>query len=290
MSALGLDDRRDAGDVTSYAPWRARRSDSESSIRPVLERLSRTEGREPGPRLVGRAVVHHLPPPDVEAVAKTSVPMVARLTIAAGLLAAVAAGAVVFIPHGAPDAAVPAASVADAIPATAAADLTSETTLPKAVQTLAIRKSDEARPAPATGAEDATRTPQATAPAATADPVAAPLSLWAMMPADVSSSSPPVQESQAEASASPPPAATKPNAPAPAHKSVIGRHHARHVVHRTRHHVRHVARAAAASVPAQPAETAPAQTQPVKKLPLQAAIDRLFGNNNTGNSGPASQQ
>src|SRR5579883_2699175 len=100
MSALGLDDRHDAGGIMSYAPRRARRGESDSTIRPVLERLSRGEGREPARRLMQRAVVHH-PAPDVEMVAKSSVPMIARLTIAAGILAAAAAGVVVFAPHGA---------------------------------------------------------------------------------------------------------------------------------------------------------------------------------------------
>src|SRR5690348_2993236 len=112
MSALGLDDVDDPRGVLAYAPQRHRRRDDGSSIRPVLERLSRSEGRVPGARQMRRAQVHEPPPPDVEMVAKTAVPMTARLAIAGAVLALVAAAAAGYfvLPDG--DRAAPASATA----------------------------------------------------------------------------------------------------------------------------------------------------------------------------------
>src|SRR3569833_1353147 len=79
MSALGLDDMNDSHGVLAYAPRKPRRADDETSIRPVLERLARSEGRVPGPRLVRKAAVEDMPPPPVETTgAKSVFPMTAR--------------------------------------------------------------------------------------------------------------------------------------------------------------------------------------------------------------------
>src|SRR3569833_365785 len=108
MSALGLDDMNDPHGVLAYAPRKPRRADDESSIRPVLERLARSEGRVPGPRLVRKAAVEDMPPPQVETTgAKSVFPMTARLAVAAGILALVGAAAAGYVPslgfdHAAP--------------------------------------------------------------------------------------------------------------------------------------------------------------------------------------------
>jgi hypothetical protein len=285
MSALGLDDRHNAGGISSYAPRRGRRSDSESTIRPVLERLSRGEGREPDPRLVQRAVVHHLPPPDVETVAKSSVPMIARLSIAAGVLAAATAGVVMFVPHNAP---APTPVLSDAAPPSVAAapkvDMAAPASLPKTVQTLAIHKSDQAALPPAAVIKDDARVPEAPASTANVDPVAAPVTLWTMMPADLPQPSSLPIAAEATNETPPQPAAAQP-ATTPPHK-IVGSHHTRHVVRHSRHHTRQVAHAA----PAQPAaEAEPTQSQPIKKLPLQEAIDRLVGGSSAA-SAPSPRQ
>jgi hypothetical protein len=280
MSALGLDDRRSAGGARAYAPRRVRRSDDDSTIRPVLERLSRGEGRVPGPRLVRKAIVHHLPPPDVETMAASSMPMLVRLAIAAGVAAAAAAvGAGFVIPHDATHAAAP-----NTDPAPIA-------TLPTPVRTLAIRKGDDSATTPVI-VKDAGRAPQGilaardaagtSAAAATpsygisvpGDPVTAPLELWSMMPSATAAAWPDAAQSATDKTAAvprdaEPDAATHKVAPVrPARLS--------HVVHRSRHHRRRAAAAPAQLTP--PPESEPAQPQPVKKLPLQAAIDRLFQN------------
>jgi len=292
MSALGLDDdRRIDGDALAYVPRSAQRSDDDSSIRPILERLSRSEGREPpGARFVRKAVVHHPLSPEAEAMARTSMPIVKRLTVAAGLVAVTAAvGAGIFLQRDAVRAVVPAfAPKADAAPDTAP-------DLPKTVQTLTIRKGDKAA-ADATAVKTSERVPQGAAetrglasasadatpaaPPSPADPAASPLTLWAMMPADAASAWPRSAEPSVDAAPTAPRDAT-PAAKTPASKAVAAPR-ARHATHRRRQHNRR-----AAAAPQQPAqETQADAAQAAKKLPLQAAIDRIFGNSGTGTPAP----
>jgi hypothetical protein len=297
MSALRLDDRRSTGGIFAYAPRRGRRADDGASIRPVLERLSRGEGREPGPRLVRKAVVHHAAPPGVEAMAKTPIPMVARLVIAAGLAVATAViGAGVFIPHDTMHASASKSGAAQS------SETSSAPAVPKAVHTLAIRKGDDAA-ASSTVIKDAERVRQTEAvpPAAasasaavtgpssaeftpTADPVGSPLALWAMLPADVAPVSSGTGQTAVDEAPSARDGATKPEAGASSHKTIR--------THRARHSLRHrrPSRHRVALAPAEPAAPQPAQPQPVKKLPLQAAIDRLFNNQNAATPAPPQQR
>lgn len=309
MSALGLDDVDDPRGVTAYAPLRHRRPD-DSSIRPILERLSRGEGRVPGPRLVRTEPVQELPPADVESVARSAVPTAARLAIAGAVLAVVGAAAAGHFALSGEDHAAPASAAAAPSP------------LPKPVQTLSIQRSDRADAQPAAqlvkddarmpqAASDVTSTagalPQA-APAmplqatAPADPSASPLSAWAAVraasaatgwsqPAQAADQPPPQS-----ADAAPPAADQSSNADADttAHKAAPV-HHAHHAARHSSHHRRaHAARARAAQTeaeqPAAAAETEAAPKQPVKKLPLQAAIDRLFGNSGSASAAPPQQQ
>ncbi|HXD45231.1 MAG TPA: hypothetical protein VN655_08855 [Pseudolabrys sp.] len=307
MSALGLDDLDDPRGVLAYAPRRHRRSDDESSIRPILERLSRSEGRVPGPRMMRREPVQDVPPPAVETVAKSAVPMAARLAIAGAALALVGAAAAGYFALPGEDHARP--------PSAAAAS-----SLPKPVQTLSIQRPDDAAEQPAARlVKDDARMPQANAdiastagalprvapamplqPSAPADPSASPLKAWAAVPVGAAT---PGWTSPTRTAADQPPAQTADAAPAPAegssdsgagateHKPV---HHARHAEHRRPHRRSRAARAHAtqpqAEQAAQPAETEAAQPQPTKKLPLQAAIDRLFGNSGRASAPPPPQQ
>jgi len=99
MSALSLDDRKNPGGVLHYAPRRLGAIDDESTIRPVLERLSRGEGRTPAPRMIRKSGgVAAMPPVEFETAARNPLPIAARLAVAGGLMALVAAlGAGLFI-------------------------------------------------------------------------------------------------------------------------------------------------------------------------------------------------
>ena len=309
MSALGLDDVDDPRGVLAYAPRRHRRGADESTIRPVLERLDRSEGPVPDARLVRKAPVQELPPPDVEMVAKSALPMAARLVAAAAVLALVGIAAAGYLIPSTKDHA-------------AATSGSAPSLLPKPVQTVSIQRPDAsgvAQPAARLLKDDA-RVPQAMSaasasasaetalpplrPAASNDPSEAPLKTWAAIPAGAETSgwssasqtiahqAPPASTDAAPASHDATPAT---DGHAAAHKSAPVHHGARHAAHhRVVHHRRaRVARAHAAQQggqAAQPAQTEAAQTQPVKKLPLQAAIDRIFGNSKGAAGAPPPPQ
>lgn len=310
MSALGLDDLDGPRGVLAYAPRRHRRPDDDASIRPILERLSRIEGRVPGPRLMRRAPVQDLPSASIETVARSAMPMTARLAIAGAVLALVGAAAAGYFVL--PDERQPA-------PASAAAP----SPLPKSVQTVAIQRPDAAEQPAARPIKNDARMPQADADvtstagalpraaasmplqaAAPADPAASPLRAWAAVtagsaapgwssPAQAAADHPASQT--ADAAPGPADASTDSGAGTPAHRSAA-EHNTRPVEHRHRWHHRraHAAKGhrapQQAEQPAAPADTAAAQAQPVKKLPLQAAIDRLFGSSGKASAPPPPQQ
>ena len=303
MSALGLDDVNDPRGVLAYAPRKPRLADDEGTIRPVLERLRRSEGRVPGPRLVRKADVQDMAQPPVETVARSAFPMTARLAVAAGVLALVGAAAAGYlVPPSAADHAAPALA---AVPAT----------LPKPVQTVSIQRPADAQPVARIVKDDA-RMPQpvsARGPKASAsveeslpapmrqtadDPSTAPLKSWVAVPVAPApgwAATAQAAAGEAQPAAEPPtqaaPAAA-PKASETVHKAAPV-HHARHVVHHraARHRGHRIAQAAPrqGNQSAQPAESQPAQAQAVKKLPLQAAIDRMFGNSGA-TAAPAPQQ
>jgi hypothetical protein len=293
MSALSLDDRKNPGGVLHYAPRRLGAVDDESTIRPVLERLSRGEGRTPAPRMIRKSGgVAAMPPVEFETAARNPLPIAARLAVAGGLMALVAAlGAGLFIwPRSADHA----AATTGAAPSTA-------TNLPTPVHTVSIRESDKSggdsslamidkdparapQMTPATSVDAGAAAPIAAPvvpaqPVLASDPSATPLKLWAMMPADPSSRgwTPAGQQAMDQTSAADTAAAPAPETAPPPHKTATT-HNARHVVHRQRksHRRRHVSAAPAPAQTAEPAQADQAQPQPIKKLPLQAAIDRIF--------------
>lgn len=293
MSALGLDDRQHGGGVLSYAPRRQRHDDDGTTIRPILERLSRGEGREPGPRLVRRAVVHHLPPADVDASSVAAMSMGKRFAITIGALATTAVvgiGVFELLPRSETQAAIAAAAAPASVPK---ADLAAA--LPKPVHTTTIRKADDATAAPIT-AELSKRPSQQNAPQgpinasvtaamASADPslpgdaAAMPLQLWAMASLGASSGWPEAAQANGDgALAATRDQSSQPDASASLHPAAAA-HHRRHVAshQQTTHHQRRHAGSHGSQADDQTAENGEQSTQPIKKLPLQAALDRIFG-------------
>jgi hypothetical protein len=188
-------------------------------------------------------------------------------------------------------------------------------TLPKPVQTVSIQRPADAQPVARIVKDDA-RMPQpvsAGGPKASAsveeslpapmrqtadDPSTAPLKSWVAVPVAPApgwAATAQAAAGEAQPAAEPPtqaaPAAA-PKASETVHKAAPV-HHARPVVHHraARHRGHRIAQAAPrqGNQSAQPAESQPAQAQAVKKLPLQAAIDRMFGNSGA-TAAPAPQQ
>jgi hypothetical protein len=290
MSALGLDDRRGADGVPSYAPRRQHHADDDRSIRPVLERLKRAETPGSAPRRPREPVVQHAAPDDIGPALRNPMSMTARLLVAIGLLAATAAiGAGFLVPPEVTGAANPKAAPApesklatvnvgksDRIVEQSAAVKDQASVAKDQASIVAERASavsDAGRTSPLTVADASGAAPAAPAMAAASQsPAASPLKLWAMMPADLPPAVPPAGQAAMDEAAAPPPHPAAEDAPS---KPAAG-HHARRVTHHRRSH--HRRRATVARAPAQPAQTESVQSQATKKLPLQAAIDRLFGN------------
>jgi hypothetical protein len=248
---------------------------------------------------VRKADVQDMAQPQVETVARSAFPMTARLAVAAGVLALVGAAAAGYL--------VPPSAADHATPVPAA--------LPKPVQTVSIQRPADAQPVARIVKDDA-RMPQPVSsgvPKESAsveeslpapmrqtsnDPSTAPLKSWVAVPVAPApgwAATAQAAAGEAQAAAEPPtpvtPAAA-PKARETVHKAAPV-HHARHVVHhRAAHHRGHRTAQAAprqGDQSAQPAESQPAQAQAVKKLPLQAAIDRMFGNSSAA-AAPAPQQ
>lgn len=309
MSALGLDDRKNPGGVLHYAPRRQRPVDDESTIRPVLERLSRGEGRTPPPRMARRSGgVAAMPSVDFEAAAKNSLPIAARLAVAGGLVALMAAlGAGIFIWPRTAD---------HTVAATSSAAPSAATALPTPVHTVTIRPADKAgdesslsmtdkdparapQTAPIVSADvgagaEAARAVMPAGPAASADPATSPIKLWSMMPGDTSPTgwTPAGQQAMDQAASADTTSASPPQADTPPHKSATTRHVRHALRHERKWHRRRHAAAAPAPAPAeaqgqQAAQADQPQAQQIKKLPLQAAIDRIFSNTGATGNGAA---
>lgn len=303
MSTLGLDDRENPADLFYYAP-RQRRSGDEGSIRPVLERLRRSDTRDdsgPGPirQVPG---VEELVLPEGATLARDPFSFVGRLAIASAVAAALAITVVTLFEQRGPDH----ASAASAAPAEQSQQVQADQ--PKKVQTVSLKSdsriaqeqpgsSTVARAAPANEVappavqQDANVTErndavaaQAAAPRVESGGTATPPSnQFAMAPPETSPSAwNPVNKDAKDVAAAPPadsttdettPAETTPAKPAKHHVRHARRH--RTTWHRGRHH--HSAnRAVAAQQPAGQVEQE-AQAEPVKKNPIQSAIDSFLG-------------
>jgi hypothetical protein len=112
-----------------------------------------------------------------------------------------------------------------------------------------------------------------------------------MMPSDTSPPGWTPAGQQAMDQAAPADKAAAPAEAAPPPHKTATVEHARHVVHHARkwHHRRRVATAPVqpATQTEQPTQADQAQPQPIKKLPLQAAIDRIFSNAGGAGNGAA---
>lgn len=283
MSAFDLGDRKTRIDVSRYAPPQYRSPAGSAKGHAVRERLSR--GASHGDAMAG--------PPQSEPIhvqgASPRIPlsMTGRLAVAVGLIAGLAVVSVTFLQSKADHtAAVAAAQKADVRPA--ARDLDA----PKTVHTVSLRRDD----ADATPAADAQTSNAVEHPApstnglagssfdrlATATPAAektlrekslplsAPLTMWAMFPDESAAAPAPADDIKD----------VKDAKDAIPHRTATRTKQARrHRRHATRHRVRRrrTRAAAAKPQPAQPAQQQASASQPAKKLPIQAALDKLFG-------------
>lgn len=288
MSASDHDEGKGRLGVSRYAP-RHIRAPREETIRPVLERLSRglsedgSPSAPPQPAPLEDAIhMQDAPPP------KFPLSMAGRLVVAMGLAAVVAAASFTLLESRAERVAPKATAAAPEVsqkPATMqakAADKPSD--MPKVVRTVTLRpetttatesgsstsenQSASFRERDANESLGATSTPPRVENALA---LTAPLTLWAMYPGEASG--------PAATPADTPPSADETKTPeraaSPAHRK------ARRVRHARRHsRARKVRTAASRPKPAPTGEAS--ASQPIKKAPIQAALDAIFGTNGGG--------
>ncbi len=297
MGASDFDERNNRLDISRYAPPRYRVPTGATAMRAARERLSRGASAHDSNVAAAQYV-----PPDEPIQVQTSqtgsrwstIPLAAsgRLAVAVGLAAVLAIGSVTLLklPAG-HTAAVPAAQPRDTARPARALDL------PRPVRTVTVRQD----PAPAGDAQVSAAAPQpaplSAQPASLAErigatgripaqprvtpalAVTAPLKMWAMFPGGASAGEDDTATGAAKAgeqqdASDNTPAQTAGNRKPKAVKQARRRHRAR--PRRTR---------SAAGKP-RPARQATAEAvQPVKKLPLQAAIDAMFANRNSSGDG-----
>ena len=300
MSALDLDEGKNRLDVSRFAPPHIRTPRGEATIRPVLERLSRGERQQNSNSAAAQSVppVEPIQIQDASPSPKFPLSMTGRLAVAMGLVAALTTMSFTFLKSKAEH---PASAASTDSPKTVDKTVakTVETSAmadgPKQVNTVSFRPDQAA--ASISDRADALPAKSATTGAGSELPLAAPLTMWAMFPDD------PATPAWNPAAGQPNAgdvehAAAKPAARTP-HRTAAAKHTVRHK-RRTasrRSRRRHTRTATAKPQPQQqaeaPAETQAAATQPVKKLPLQAALDKLFGNapdgasNNADSAAPA---
>lgn len=309
MRTSDRDERKIQIRISQYAPPRYRAPAGEGAARPARERLSRgAADGDASARDAQRAPAAE--PIHVQnAVRSPAFPlsMTGRLAIAMGLVAVLATASFAFLGSRAGHE----AQVVSAQPRKTAETTGMTADMPKPVHTVTLRPptaaADEAQSSPATGqagsppvrsaASVADRigalAPKTPARVRTALALTDPLKLWAMIPDDTSEdvsdpAAAPAQSGDATDAGSAKSAKSakedaRPKRTAARHHRAKARRHARR-----RGHARRRTRAVAAKPkPARTAAQASA-TQPVKKLPLQAALDALFGEGGGGgNAGAA---
>ena len=299
MSTSDFDERKNSLDVSRFAPPRHRRPDGGATIGPVLERLSRGASEDDPDATRAQSVPPVEPIHMHDAPSSLTIPlsMTGRLAVAMGLFAVLTVVSVTFLESKAER---PASAVAPSAPEMAGAS-----DMPKTVHTMSLRPdaTTVAEPPSSAAAQAAPSSPPPPtgnagrgAPAATsparpmAEPALAltvPLKAWAMFPDDPSARA-------WEPAAEPPKAkAVDGGKDAAPKRAAVRRHrakatkHARRRRHVKRRPVRVAAPAAPAAQTAPPAEAQANAAQPVKKLPLQAALDSIFGSQDEGASGDA---
>lgn len=271
------DARNDRGDVSRYAPRRHRVPGDEATTLPVRERPSRGESGG-----ASQAFAQPADPIRVRRILSSSrLPLSAtgRVAVAIGLVAAVTTVSAAMMHSKAERPA--ATDTAKAPPVKKDQAKVQTTELPRPVHTIAIRP--QAATAPAAHADTAQALPDA-------------LKTWVMYPdpqvAQASASTTTDGSGMEDAKKSEPAkeADKKTEKKEAAQKPAHARHKAkakhtarRHRRHRVRRrHVRTAAKPQAVQQ-AQAAAAPPATAEPTKKLPIQAAIDALFGG--SGDSG-----
>lgn len=262
MSVLSADERGNPDSLLYYAPARYRRVRGGTSIRPVLERLSRGQS---SPSLTPE--IECLDDEMLSAPAPVLAPdpfsVVGKVTTVAVCLAAITAGAIYLFVPGEEDAPVQqvAAQRADRL-AVAPPPSSEPEPQENAHETVAVAVEPAAEPPPKQ------QSPLAAEPMPAFDPItvapvdvalAVPLKMWGMFPADAAA---PVSAESSELSARPAVAETPPQPPP------------RRRAHRAR------ARTAPAQTQASDAQTAPTRSPPngtVQVNPIQAALSKIFG-------------
>jgi hypothetical protein len=314
MSALGHNDRKDLADILHFAPPRARSFADESTIRPVLERLSRGENQDDSITAIAKPLLQDTP---IIAQASPRAPkipitMAGRLALAMGLVAALAIPAVAFLrPRAEP----PPSSTVPVIPKKPPAIKKVHTISFQAEKPTGPKLDSDSVPKQSTSAVEQPAPPPPAGPGSAAarqeasasdgaifastGPVrshtegalalTAPLELWAKFPGGPASAGwrPPVGPSKTNSAEKD---AVEHAAPIPhrdrATATRRGRHHARSARRNGRHYRRRrsVRRPAApvsqlAQQTAQAADSQAATTAATKPNPIQAVINAILGKN-----------
>jgi hypothetical protein len=301
MRASDFYERRHRLDVLQYAPPQYRVPAGEATIRPILERLSRGISQDD----LNSACALSVPPAepihahDASPSSKISLSVIERLAVAMGVAAVLATVSVTFLQSKAEHPA--SAASADPSKTAATSDIADEpkkvhtvkfgpaTTMAAEAQSSTVAK-EPPPPSAQSGASVADRieavgmTPALPRPEA-ASALAAPLTIWAMFPAAPASG-------PWSASSEPPDVNDVKDAPqrttsVPHRKAKATKHVRRDSGHRTRPQQAQSAAAKPqlAKQAAAPAETQANAVQPIKKFPLQAALDAIFGHHGAGNAG-----
>lgn len=268
MSILSLDDRGNSAGLSSQAMRRQPRFADERSIRPVLERLRRAGVADESRPLQRRKTlgVELLVLPEGALDANESSSFMAHLAIGSAIAAGLAVAVVMLTERGAADNAFAAV-----------------VRFPNKVQTVSFVAPAKAQGSSAVASQsapaDETGAQEVKAPADSDASSASPFKQWAMIPAEMAPASwnPIAQDAQALNTAQPVHRAADERKRA---ESASAKNHARQSQrHRTPH--------AAQPLPMQPDDTTRepdqavrspiTETMPIKKMPIQAALDSLLG-------------
>jgi hypothetical protein len=270
MSALELNEREDLADVLHFAPPRVRHSADESTIRPVLERLSRGEKQGHSDAAAVAQPLAKDAPIVMQAMPRApKIPfsMAGRLALAMGIVAALAIPAVAFLK---PRVEQPTSPAAPAAAPTQISALKKAAAIKK-VHTISFQPKDPTAPEthatlkqPASSAVQQSAPPStrpaspparreasasggiATASASPGQPrvqsalaLTSPLKLWAEFPGDPASAAwgPPVGPSKVNRSKE-----KSADAVAPEHAARVRNHHRAAAARPVQHHARHARR------------------------------------------------
>ncbi len=303
MRASDFVERKYHLDVSRYAPPQYRVPAGEATIRPILERLSRGISRDDPNSASALSVPPAEPIHVYDACPPPKIPLstTGRLAVAMGLAAVLATVSVTFLQSKAEHPASAASAgtsktaetsdLADRPKKVHTVTLRPETTMAAEAQSATVAKQPAPPPAQS-GASVADRIEAVGMKPAQPRPEAeraltAPLATWAMFPAVPASGPWSAATEPADVNNvkdAPEQAASVPHRQAKATK---------HVRHNSRRRARPQQAQSAAAKPqlakqaAAPAETQTNAAQPIKKFPLQAALDAIFGNSNDSGSGGA---